>query len=129
MTSSKTSWGVGTDILEIQRIREAIARHGDEFINRIFTEKEQAYCRKHRDPMPQFAARFSAKESVVKALGCGFGEKIGWHDIEITHDKAGKPIVSFSKKAEQTFNHPNVILSMSHCKEYVSTVALLLPHS
>lgn len=121
-----TPFGIGTDILEIERIREAISRQGEAFIQRIFTAQEQAYCRQHRDPMPQFAARFSAKESIVKALGCGFGDKIGWQDIEISHDHAGKPIVHFSSKIQQSFNHPHVILSISHCREYVSTVALLL---
>jgi holo-[acyl-carrier protein] synthase len=127
MSSSKSSWGVGTDILEIERIREVISREGEAFIKRIFTPQEQAYCQKYKDPMPQFAARFSAKESIVKALGCGVGEKIGWQDIEISHDKAGKPIVAFSAKINKRFNNPQVILSMSHCRDYVSTVALLLP--
>ena len=121
-----TPYGIGTDIIEIERVRDAINKHGDTFIQRIFTHNEQSYCKKHRDPMPQYAARFSAKESIVKALGCGFGDQISWLDIEISHDDRGKPIVQFSSAAQQRFNNPNVILSMSHCKEYVSTVALLL---
>jgi len=118
--------GVGTDIVEIERVREAIQNNGDAFIEKVFTAGEQAYCKKHKDPMPQYAARFSAKESVVKALGCGFGEQIGFLDIEISHDKAGKPLVHFSSKAMKKLNNPHVILSMSHCKAYVSTVALYL---
>jgi holo-[acyl-carrier protein] synthase len=118
--------GIGTDIIEIERVREAIAKHGDSFIQKIFTLEEQNYCKKHRDPMPQYAARFSAKESIVKALGCGFGDQIGFLDIEIYHDKAGKPMVQFSSTAQKRFKNPHVILSMSHCKEYVSTTALLL---
>ncbi len=118
--------GVGTDIIEIERVREAIAKHGDSFIEKIFTQSEQAYCKKHQDPMPYYAVRFSAKESVVKALGSGFGDQIGFLDIEISHDKAGKPIVYFSAKAMKKFNNPHVILSMSHCKTYVSTVAIFL---
>jgi holo-[acyl-carrier protein] synthase len=121
-----TPYGIGTDIIEIERVRDAINKHGDTFIQRIFTHNEQSYCKKHRDPMPQYAARFSAKESIVKALGCGFGDQISWLDIEISHDDRGKPIVQFSSAAQQRFNNPHVILSMSHCKEYVSTVALLL---
>lgn len=118
--------GLGTDILEIERIRESITKHGDAFIQKIFTDGEQAYCKKHRDPMPQYAGRFSAKESIVKALGCGFGDQIGFLDIEISHDAAGKPLVHFSPTAQKRFNNPQVLLSMSHCKAYVSTVALLL---
>lgn len=118
--------GLGTDILDIERIREAILKQGDAFIHRILTENERAYCQKHKDPAPQIAARFSAKESIVKALGCGFGEKIGWQDIEISHDALGKPLVSFSPKVNQSFNHPRIVLSMSHCKEYAMAVAILL---
>ncbi len=118
--------GIGTDILEIERVRQSIAEHGDSFIHKIFTLEEQNYCKKHRNPMPQYAARFSAKESIVKALGCGFGDQIGFLDIEISHDTFGKPLVQFSPIAQKRFNNPHVILSMSHCKEYVSTVALLL---
>jgi len=121
-----TPFGVGTDILEIERVRESIQRHGQPFIDKIFTPGEQAYCQKHRDPMPQYAARFSAKESIVKALGCGFGDQIGFLDIDISHDPSGKPIVHLSPSVQESFNHPKILLSMSHCKEYVSTVALLL---
>ncbi len=119
-----TPFGIGTDILEIARVRDAISKIGEPFIERIFTPLEQAYCRKHQDPIPQFAARFSAKESITKALGCGIGGKIGWLDIEISHDEAGKPIVSFSLKVQEHFQNPHVLLSMSHCRDYVSTVAL-----
>jgi|SRR3569832_1514173 len=118
--------GVGTDILEIERVREVISKQGNAFIEKIFTESEQAYCRKHNDPVPYYAVRFSAKESIAKALGCGFGDQIGFLDIEVSHDKAGKPVVHFSTKAMKKLNNPHVILSMSHCKSYVSTVAISL---
>lgn len=121
-----TILGVGTDIVEIERVREAISKHGNSFIEKIFTESEQTYCKKHSDPIPYYAVRFSAKESIVKALGCGFGDQIGFLDIEISHDKAGKPVVHFSAKAMKKLGNPHVILSMSHCKTYVSTVAVSL---
>ncbi len=122
-----TVLGVGIDIIEIERVREAIFKHGEAFIRKIFTLEEQAYCKKHQDPLPHYAARFSAKEAVVKALGCGFGDQIGWLDIEISHNKAGKPFVQLSDQAQKRFHHPTVLLSMSHCKAYVATTALLLP--
>ena len=118
--------GLGNDILEIKRIREAIEKQGDRFLQRLFTEREQAYCSKHKDPMPHYAARFSAKESIVKALGSGFGERASWLDIEIINDPQGKPEVFFSDKLNQLFCHPQVLLSISHCKTYVATVALRL---
>src|SRR5690348_13680651 len=117
-------WGVGTDILEIDRIRKAIEKRKEGFIDRVFTLQEQAYCHKYRDPMPYFAARFCAKESVAKALGCGLGQRLGWHDIEINHDAHKKPVVTLSLKAQKEFPGILIMLSMSHSKYYASAVAL-----
>lgn len=118
--------GVGTDIIEIERVSEAIKNHEEAFIRKVFTLQEQNYCKKHSNPVPHYAARFSAKEAVVKALGCGFGKQIGFLDIEILNDADGKPTVHFSPKAKSELNDPHVLLSISHCKAYVSTVAIFL---
>ncbi len=116
--------GLGNDILEIERVREAISTHGDRFLNRLFTPKEQAYCSEHADTAPHYTARFSAKESVVKALGSGFGEQAAFLDIEIVNNPQGKPEVLLSNKLKAQFNNPQILLSISHCKAYVSTVAI-----
>lgn len=116
--------GIGNDIVEIERIREALAEHGDRFLHRIFTPKEQAYCLHHADTAPSFAGRFSAKESIVKALGCGFGEQAAFLDMEILNNAQGKPEVFFSEKLKKRFNNPQVLISISHCKAYVATVAI-----
>jgi holo-[acyl-carrier protein] synthase len=116
--------GIGNDILEIQRVREAVQEQGDRFIQKLFTKKEQAYCSKYSDPMPHYAARFSAKEAVVKALGTGFGDQASFLDIEIINDSRGKPEVFFSDTLNKRFNDPQMLLSISHCKDYVATIAL-----
>jgi len=116
--------GLGNDIIEIDRVREAIETQGDRFIQRLFTQREQAYCSKYKDPMQHYAARFSAKESIAKAFGTGFGEKISFLDIEIINNEQGKPEVFFSDSLNTQFNHPEVLLSISHCKSYVATVAV-----
>jgi holo-[acyl-carrier protein] synthase len=116
--------GIGNDILEIQRVREAVQEQGDRFIQKLFTKKEQAYCSKYSDPMPHYAARFSAKEAVVKALGTGFGDQASFLDIEIINDSQGKPEVFFSDTLNKRFNDPQMLLSISHCKDYVATIAL-----
>ena len=116
--------GVGNDIIEIERIKKSIHTYKKRLLNRLFTEKEQAYCLRYKDPIPHFAGRFSAKEAIAKALGTGFGEHISWLDIEILPNSHGKPEVAFSKKAASYFNQPKILLSISHCKTYVSTVAL-----
>lgn len=116
--------GIGNDIVEIERIRKSYERHGYRFLTRLFSEKEQDYCLKFKDPVPHIAARFSAKESIAKALGTGFGEHLSWLDIEILNDPSGKPNAHFSAELKQKFDDPLILISISHCHLYVSTSAI-----
>ena len=90
--------GIGVDLCEIDRIREAISRHGDHFAQRILATDERIELDSLNQSMrpPFLAKRFAAKEAVAKALGTGIGRGFGFHDITITHDKLGKPIVSLN---------------------------------
>ena len=124
MTLGSAVLGLGNDIIEIQRVRESYELHGEKFLNRLFSKAEQEYCLQFKDPFPRLAARFSAKEAIVKALGVGFGEEIAWLDIEISKDSKGKPLVSFSDKINKNFNNPVVLLSISHCNAYAATTAI-----
>jgi holo-[acyl-carrier protein] synthase len=85
----------GIDLIEIERIREAIERHGDKFVARIFTEHEQKEC---KGRIPSLAARFAAKEAVAKALGTGIGD-VSWLDIEIRGDENNAPKLYLSGMA------------------------------
>ena len=116
--------GLGNDIVEIERIRKSYERHGYRFLTKLFSEKEQDYCLKFKDPVPHIAARFSAKESIAKALGTGFGEHLSWLEIEVLNDSAGKPAVYFSTSAQERFGNPHILISISHCDLYVSTTAI-----
>jgi holo-[acyl-carrier protein] synthase len=117
--------GVGIDIIEIDRIKSAVDRFGDNFLNRVYTPSEIAYCKKRREiGIPELAVRFSAKEAYSKALGVGISgfarndHGVGWKDIEIVNDKLGKPSVSFKGKVQN-----NTHISLSHSREYaVATV-------
>jgi holo-[acyl-carrier protein] synthase len=115
--------GCGIDIIEIDRIRESITRHGQHFLDRLFT-REQDYCLKHSDAAPHFAGFFSAKEAIVKALGTGFGEYAHWLEIEIVHDTLGKPTVQLSQTLQQHFHSPMIMISISHCKQYATAIAI-----
>ncbi|MGR3911966.1 MAG: holo-ACP synthase [Candidatus Rhabdochlamydia sp.] len=117
--------GIGNDIIEIQRVRDVLKRQGKSFMKRVLTPQEEMYCLEHQDPDPHVAARFSVKESVVKALGCGIGKEVRWHDIEIVRDSKGKPQAVLSEHVSKKFNHPVIHISISHCKNYVATVALI----
>jgi holo-[acyl-carrier protein] synthase len=92
--------GVGVDLCEIERIREAISRHGDHFAQRILATDERTEFDSLTQSMrpPFLAKRFAAKEAVAKALGTGIGRGFGFHDITIIHDELGKPMVSLNSE-------------------------------
>lgn len=116
--------GLGNDIIEIDRIRQTVEKHGPHFYKKFFNERELDYCLAHKDPAPLFAGRFAAKEAVAKAMGTGFGELISFLDIEILNDELGRPFVELSDSLNQTFNSPQLLISISHCKIYATAVAL-----
>lgn len=116
--------GIGTDIIEVDRIEKAIEKYKQRFLDRIFTQNEQEYCLKHRTSARHFAGRFAAKEAVVKALGTGFHNSISWLDIEIINDPSGKPIAHLSNHLNNMLNFPNVLLSISHCHLYATACAI-----
>lgn len=116
--------GLGCDIIEINRISMSIKQHGQVFFDKLFTPLEQKYCQKYRDSAPHYAARFAAKEAVVKALGSGFGQAISWLDIEVVNNKDGKPSIQLSATVQQSFDNPQLQLSLSHCKEYAMAVVI-----
>ena len=116
--------GIGNDIIEIDRIKKSIDRHGSHFLDRLFTQKEQEYCFQHTQPAIRFAGRFAAKEAIVKAFGVGFGKDISWHDIEILNDEHGRPLTSFSPHILSHFNRPIIHISISHCENYATAVAI-----
>lgn len=116
--------GLGNDIVEIARLRRIIETHNKKAMSRLFTSKEQLYCLKYKDPIPHFAGRFAAKEAITKALGCGIGKLITWKDIEILNNPQGKPEVLFSPAVKTKFHSPQILLSISHCNNYATAVAI-----
>lgn len=84
--------GVGVDIVEIARVKRAVETRRERFLNRVFTDDEQAYCLGKKQPHRHLAVRFAAKEAVVKCLGTG-KQGMRWTDIEIRRDSLGKPYV------------------------------------
>ena len=86
-------FGLGTDIVNIKRIEKSLNRHGDNFKNKIFSEKEIEYCDKKKNSSGYYAKRFAAKEAFTKALGTGISRGINLKNIEITNDNNGKPTI------------------------------------
>lgn len=108
----------GTDIIEVCRIKESIERKGDNFLNKIYTEKEIEYCNsKNNMKYQHFAARFAAKEAIFKAISNILKDKyeITWKDVEILNDENGRPYVHF---LNNDYNIKQIDISISHLKEY-----------
>lgn len=118
----------GVDIVEIDRIRQSFETIGASFRDRVFTEKEIAYCEGRKAArFESYAARFAAKEAVSKALGTGIGE-VGWKDIEVLKDDKGKPYIVFSEKAREIFKKMNglgISVSLSHSSRYAVAYAVI----
>lgn len=115
--------GIGNDIIEIKRIEKAITRNN--FKEKIFSEKEIEIIASRGNKTESYAGRFSAKEAVSKALGTGV-RGFSPRDIEILNDELGKPYVVFRGKIEKYNSQYIVELSISHCKEYATAVAIIL---
>ena len=90
-------YAVGIDMLAISRLRAVLERHNDRFLRRVYTPEEVAFC---RGRVPELAARFAAKEAVMKALGTGI-RGAGWRDIEVLPDRRGKPLVYLYGRARE----------------------------
>ncbi|MFH1380862.1 MAG: holo-ACP synthase [Candidatus Omnitrophota bacterium] len=121
--------GSGIDIVEISRFRKAKGRWGKNFLNKIFTKNEISYSKKRRFQEQHLAARFAAKEAVLKAFGDKLNDIHNWQDIEILNDKSGKPYVEFHKSAKRLKvkeKISRVILSMAHCSDHAVANAILV---
>lgn len=120
---------VGTDIIEVARIKDSIEKLGEKFLNRVFTAKEVEYCEsKKATKYEHYAARFAGKEAVFKAISPILKNKfsIDWTDVEILNDKQGRPYVTFSK---EELKNINVDLSLSHIKDYAVATAVAVINS
>ncbi len=96
--------GIGIDIVDIGRIEGLLARHGERFTRRVFTEAEAAYARRSVKPAERLAGRFAVKEAVLKAFGTGKSQGILWRDVETVRGPMGKPKVTLYGKAINYMN-------------------------
>jgi holo-[acyl-carrier protein] synthase len=120
--------GTGVDIIEVNRVAEAIERFGERFLTRIFTESEIRYCNAKRNRVERFAARFAAKEAAMKALGTGLRRGVSWQHIEVGHLPGGRPTIIFTQAAAQIaaqLGAKHVSLSVSHTEEHAIAQVIL----
>ncbi len=118
-------FGLGVDIIEIDRIRQSIEKFGDRFLDKIFTGKEIEYCKSKADQYQHFAARFAAKEAVSKSLSDLWNENFGWKNIEIINNEKGKPVAVLNGDLSRiTSEILDIHISISHSRDYACCVAI-----
>ncbi len=114
-------------MVECRRIQQAIDRHGERFLNRVFTVAEQAYCDARKRRIEHLSGRFAAKEAVLKVLGTGWAAGICWTDIEVRNEGSGKPLVRLSGRCREIADElglANVIISISHISTHAIASAI-----
>jgi holo-[acyl-carrier protein] synthase len=121
-------YGIGVDVVQISRISQVLERWGRRFQEKVFTPYEVEYCLAKRNPYPNFAARFAAKEAFVKALGIGIRRGVHWRNIEVRRGPLGRPILKLSGLAVEMLQREKIagiFLSLTHDGDYSTATVVL----
>jgi holo-[acyl-carrier protein] synthase len=118
-------FGIGIDLIEVDRIKSAIEQFGDRFKNRIFSKSEQSFCDMQNGKYLSYAARFAAKEAFSKALGTGLRGKISWRDIIVIDNEKSPPQLKISGSAMKILQNKKTYLSITHTQKYASAIAII----
>jgi len=122
----------GIDLVDFPRIEEMITRHGERFLNKVFTAAEQAYAEANKNGTEKLAGRFAAKEAILKLMGTGWRGKIAWTDIEIINNPAGQPEVTLSgevKKIADKLGIKHISISITHTANFAIASAVAMAKS
>lgn len=121
--------GAGVDLVEVDRVRDALRRWGARFRDRVFLPDEQRYCESRAAPWRHYAVRFALKEAVGKSFGTGIGAEVGWLDIEVRRaDGNGAPSVALHGRAAELAARrgvARVLASLAHAREYAVAQVIL----
>jgi holo-[acyl-carrier protein] synthase len=115
--------GLGIDVVEIDRLRRAVERHGERFLRRIFTRDEIAYCARRQDPTPSLAARFAAKEAFAKAAPRGAAPT--WLEVEVVMGTGNRPGLKLAPRLAATLTGRQIHLSLSHSRDIAMAAVLI----
>ena len=119
--------GIGIDIINVDRIGRIINKWNSRFTHRIFTYKERLYCEKKKNGFQSYAARFAAKEALLKALGLGLSG-VSWNDIEVTNSSLGQPFIELKgniKNIAVEKKIDKIFLTISHSNKYAIAQIIL----
>jgi len=121
--------GIGTDIVECERIGRMIEEHGEVFLGRVLTPHEIRYCQERKRVIEHVAGRWAAKEAILKCLGTGWKKGMCWTDMEIRNDPDGAPHVLLcgaAKERAQALGIGDLLITISHCREYATAFAVAM---
>ena len=122
----------GIDLVDFPRIEEMVNRHGERFLNKVFTATEQAYAEANKNGIEKLAGRFAAKEAILKLMGTGWRGKIAWTDIEIVNNPAGRPEVTLRGEVEKLAEElgiKHISVSITHTANFAIASAVALVQS
>lgn len=121
-------YGTGIDLVENERIGKVIAKWGNKFLSRVFSDREIDYCSRHAQAHIHYGARFAVKESFLKAMGIGLGRGVKLREIEVLNEESGKPNLFLYGGARQEYEAAAIKkshISITHTKSYASAIVLL----
>jgi holo-[acyl-carrier protein] synthase len=120
--------GLGTDLIELERLRAALQRQGEALLARLFTERERALLRGDAQLVQRVAARFAAKEAAFKALGTGWGQGVSWHDVEVLGGRGEPPTLELAGAARTrmaTLGAQRAHVTLTHSASMASATVVL----
>ena len=120
--------GIGSDVIEIERVRESIERFGGRFLERVFTPGEIAYCQRKKNTAESFAARFAAKEAGANALATGISRGVSWKEIEVRREMGERPTLHWSGRAAEraeAMGVRGVELTLTHSRTEAMAIVLV----
>ena len=120
--------GIGSDLAQVERIRNSIAQYGERFLHRVYTDRERAYASSKTNSAERYAARFAAKEAGMKAIGTGWRRGVTWKDFEVVNEKSGQPTLRLSGVAldlSAMLGVERISISLTHTSETAFAVVIL----
>jgi holo-[acyl-carrier protein] synthase len=124
--------GIGSDIVECMRIGRMVDQHGEQFLTRVFTEREIQFCQSRKHAMQHFAGRWAAKEAVWKCLGAGGRRGASWTELEIRNDAQGLPrvhVCGTARDRARALRVSDILITVSHCRAYATATAIAVRHT
>jgi len=121
--------GHGIDLVPVERVADLLERHADRALDRLFTPSEQEYANASKRRLEHLAARFAAKEAVLKALGTGWSRGIAWTDVEVVSGPAGAPRIELHGKAAEIARElgvARVLVTLTHTGDHAAASAIAL---